>query len=73
MDGAEAMEWTAEMSGGHFARWLETASELYDQVAFKTDSVFNEPAPEYWVSFVIGGVSGINQPCGMKLEGFVGA
>ena len=37
-------------------RWLETASELYDQVEFKTDALFNQPAPEYWVSFIIGGV-----------------
>jgi hypothetical protein len=39
------------------SRFLESASELYEQVVFKTDSVFNEPAPEYWVSFLIGGVS----------------
>lgn len=41
-------------------RWLlaqTTASELYDQVTFKTDTLFNQPAPEYWVSFIIGGVS----------------
>ena len=37
-------------------RWLETASELYDQVVFNTDAIFNQPAPEYWVSFIIGGV-----------------
>ncbi len=36
-----------------------TASDLYDQVSFKTDSLFNEPAPEYWVSFAIGGVSAV--------------
>ena len=68
MDGAEAMEWMdgAEMNGGHVARWLATASELYDQVVFNTNSVFNEPAPEYWVSFVIGGVSGVNTR-GMKV------
>jgi hypothetical protein len=57
MDGEGAVEWTAEMSG-HSSRWLETASDLYDQVEFKTDVIFNGPAPEYWVSFVIGGVSG---------------
>ena len=65
------MEWTA--NGGHFAhRWLATASELYDQVVFNTDSIFNEPAPEYWVSFVIGGVSGVtgihNEIGGMMTE-----
>ena len=42
-------------------RWLQTtttltASELYDQVVFKTDALFNQPAPEYWISFIIGGV-----------------
>mmetsp|Transcript_3461 Transcript_3461/g.8227 ORF Transcript_3461/g.8227 Transcript_3461/m.8227 type:complete len:503 (-) Transcript_3461:256-1764(-) len=40
----------------HQQRWLEAASELYDQVTFKTDAMFNQPAPEYWVSFIIGGV-----------------
>ena len=57
MDGETAMEWN-ESVGGHFDRFLETAGELYDQVVFNTNSVFNEPAPEYWVSFIIGGVSG---------------
>lgn len=37
-------------------RRLETASEYYDQVVFNTDAIFNEPAPEYWISFAIGGV-----------------
>jgi hypothetical protein len=60
MDGEEAMERTAGY--GHYGhwdidRWLETASELYDQVEFKTDSLFNRPAPGYKSSFIIGGVS----------------
>ena len=38
-------------------RWLESAKDLYAQVDFNTDSLFNEPAPEYYVAFIIGGVS----------------
>jgi hypothetical protein len=57
MDGQELMEWAAGQDHFQHDRLLATASELYDQVIFKTDSLFNEPAPEYWVSFVIGGVS----------------
>jgi hypothetical protein len=35
---------------------MESASEYYSEVVFRSDAVFNEPAPEYWVSFAIGGV-----------------
>jgi hypothetical protein len=45
------------MEGGLLLRRLETASDYYDLVVFKTDAVFNEPAPEYWIAFAIGGVS----------------
>lgn len=33
-----------------------TASEIYDKVNFETNGLYNEPAPEPWVAFVIGGV-----------------
>lgn len=59
MDGVETMSSTDH-------RWLETASELYDQVTFKSDALFNEPAPGYQVSFIIGGVSGVSF---LKLQG----
>jgi hypothetical protein len=42
---------------GEFTRYLETAAEKYDKVVFKTDAIFNEPAPEPYVAFIIGGVS----------------
>ena len=40
-----------------FARFFDTAADKYDKVVFKTDSLFNEPAPEPVVAFLIGGVS----------------
>jgi hypothetical protein len=45
------------MDGEEGTRYLKTASEIYDEVIFNTDALFNEPAPEPWVSFMIGGVS----------------
>lgn len=39
-------------------RSLETARDVYDRLYFNTDALFNEPAPDPIVSFVIGGVSG---------------
>jgi hypothetical protein len=53
MDGDMAMRRTA----GVVDRWLKTAVELYDQVEFKTDVLFNRPAPGYKYSFIVGGVS----------------
>jgi hypothetical protein len=50
------IDWSTT-SNTHNDRLLATASELYDQVTFNTNAFFNEPAPEYWVSFIIGGVS----------------
>jgi hypothetical protein len=58
MDGEEVIEKTDGY--GYYLdvdRWLETASELYDQVDFKTDALFNKPAPGYKSSFIVGGVS----------------
>lgn len=54
---ASAFTTTPSINTDHEVRWLQTASELYDQVTFKTDTFFNRPAPEYWVSFIIGVVS----------------
>jgi hypothetical protein len=42
---------------GDFTRFFDPAAEKYNKVAFKTDSLFNEPAPEPLVAFMIGGVS----------------
>jgi hypothetical protein len=40
-----------------FARILTAkASDVYDTIVFKTDQIYNEPAPEFYVSFIIGGV-----------------
>jgi hypothetical protein len=33
----------------------QSASETYESLTFKTDAFYNEPPPEPWVSFVIGG------------------
>jgi hypothetical protein len=38
-------------------RYMLSASEMYDQLEFNTSDLFNEPAPEPWVAFLIGGVS----------------
>jgi hypothetical protein len=40
----------------HASRWLESASDLYDQVVFNTDAVFNKEAPQPWIAFMLGGV-----------------
>lgn len=38
-------------------RWLtESASDLYDSVEFQSNGLYNEPAPEPWVAFLIGGI-----------------
>jgi hypothetical protein len=37
-------------------RILESASSIYNQIEFKSpDDLFNQPAPEPWVSFLLGG------------------
>ena len=46
-----------------FARFFDTAADKYDKVVFKTDSLFNEPAPEPVVAFLIGGVSPVTVVC----------
>ena len=39
-------------------RWLETASELYNDLTFKSpNDVYNYKAPDPWVAFMLGGVS----------------
>lgn len=38
-------------------RNFKTARELYDTIDFKTDALFNEPAPHPALAFVIGTVS----------------
>jgi hypothetical protein len=35
------------------------ASEIYDTINFKTDKLYNEPAPEPWIAFMIGGIFGV--------------
>jgi hypothetical protein len=55
MDGDE--QFVSNFDGEAGTRFLETAKEIYDQLEFKSDSLFNEPAPEPWVAFLIGGVS----------------
>jgi hypothetical protein len=40
------------------SRQLQTASELYAAIdEFKSDQLFNLPAPDPWISFSIGSVS----------------
>lgn len=39
-------------------RWLQTASELYDEITFNApNDVYNYKAPDPWISFMIGAVS----------------
>jgi hypothetical protein len=47
------------MDGEEATRFLETAQDIYeDIIAFANpDDLFNNPAPEPWVAFMIGGVS----------------
>jgi hypothetical protein len=35
------------------------ASEIYATLTFKTDKLYNQPAPEPWISFMIGGILGV--------------
>jgi len=35
------------------------AVDLYEAVEFKTDNIYNRPAPEPWVAFALGGVFSI--------------
>ena len=40
------------------SRQLQTAAELYTTIdEFKSDQLFNLPAPDPWISFTIGSVS----------------
>jgi hypothetical protein len=55
MDGNEQS--VSNFDGEAGTRFLETAQEIYDKVDFKSDALFNKPAPEPWVAFMIGGVS----------------
>ena len=32
------------------------ASEVYETIEFKTNSLYNKPAPEPWIAFMIGGI-----------------
>jgi len=34
----------------------ERASDVYKDVEFRTDKIFNEPPPKEWVSFMLGGI-----------------
>jgi hypothetical protein len=38
-------------------RWLQTASDAYDQLTFQKNDLYHQKAPEPWISFMIGGVS----------------
>ena len=39
-------------------RWLETASEIYNDLTFKKpNDVYNYKAPDPWIAFMLGGVS----------------
>jgi hypothetical protein len=41
----------------NFARTLTAkAEDVYDTIVFKSDQLYNEPAPEFFVAFIIGGV-----------------
>jgi hypothetical protein len=40
-----------------FVRTLTAkASDVYEDLVFNTDQLYNEPAPEFYVAFIIGGV-----------------
>jgi hypothetical protein len=45
------------MDGEEATRYLATASDVWEDVVFKTDALYNNQAPPPWVSFMIGGVS----------------
>jgi hypothetical protein len=34
------------------------ASEIYETIDFNTDKLYNQPAPEPWISFMIGAILG---------------
>lgn len=38
-------------------RFLQRASDRYDEITFATDALYNGPAPEPWVAFMMGAVS----------------
>ena len=40
-------------------RWLQPASEAYDQLTFQKNDLYHQKAPDAWISFMIGGVSTI--------------
>lgn len=47
------------MDGEEASRFLEAANDLYREIEFSTNSIYNEPAPEAWISFLIGGILSI--------------
>ena len=49
------------MTNGETSRYVPSASEIYDQIDFNTQSVFNKPSPAPWVAFLIGAVSSYNE------------
>jgi hypothetical protein len=45
------------MDGEEATRYLAKTSDVWEDIIFKTDAVYNNQAPAPWVSFMIGGVS----------------
>ncbi len=49
----------AAASSATVPRWLQPASEAYDQLTFEKNDLYHQKAPDAWISFMIGGVSTI--------------